>query len=129
MWGKVLLIGLALLGALWTSLGIQIGQTLPPHAWLLVDTIAKSYVTVPCVIASKTDRSYVSNVKAVLANMEGVRYEPNVLPMRRDEAVSDGNTADRACADAGGFVHLEPWLVSVLGWGRQRVSAEGDVLW
>jgi hypothetical protein len=123
-------IGVILLAtAFWASLGVRIGETLPPHARLLANSKASIYATVPCVIAGKVQQSYVSNVEDVLGDTDEVRYEPFVEPMRLDEARAAGIKPDKVCADAGGFVEIKSWIASMLGLGRDRVTKDGDVLW
>lgn len=129
MLGKIAIGIILLAGALWVSLGFKIGETLPAHAMLLANSHAKIYVTVPCVIAGSVEQSYVANVNEVVEGTDDAWYEPFVVPMRRDETRRAGMRPDKACADAGGFIELKPWLFSLLNIGRSRVTDEGDVLW
>lgn len=125
----VLLAAMATAGVLWASLGIKTANGLPDHAMLLVNTEANSYVTVPCVIRGTVDQSYVANVEAVIAGSEEVWYEPFVEPMTKREAKAAAIEPDRVCANADGFISWEPWLHSLLGWRKERVTADGTVLW
>ncbi len=111
------------------SLGIKVGTNLPGHALLLVDTRTERYVTAPCILRNTVDQSYVANLSAVIEGTEEVWYEPFVEPMTKTEANALGMRPDRTCANADGFVHLQPWLWAWLGWTKERVEADGTVLW
>lgn len=125
----ILLLVFIILGALLLSLGIKIGKTLPPHAVLLGNSHSGQYVTVPCVIRGATDKSYVANVDAVIADTEEVLYEPFVVPISRQDALVAGMKPDRSCANADGFLQMEPWLFDLLGLTKERVAKDGTVLW
>jgi hypothetical protein len=127
--GYAVIAGIVAGSALVGSLGIKIGRGLPDHAMLLVDTMSETYVTGPCIVIGATDQSYVANLDAVIAGTEESWYEPFVEPMSKREARGLGYNPDRACANADGFISWEPWLFSLLGSRKERVGADGTVLW
>lgn len=120
---------LAIVIVFFMSIGIKSGTSLPSHAQLLADTQKNKYATVPCIINNTVDQSYVANVDEVLNGTEEAWYEPFVIVITRKESIERGMKPDRACANADGFIHLEPLLWNWLGWSKRRVADDGTVLW
>lgn len=122
-------IGMIAAFALVIGFGTRAGTSLPDHAIFLVNSQDKTYATPPCIINGTTSSSYVENVAAVIKGTEEVQYEPFVSAMTKSEVRKLGFRGDRACANADGFLFFVPTIYSLLGWKKQRVLADGTVLW
>jgi hypothetical protein len=128
--GRKIFAGLGVITFLaFMSLGIKVGETLPDHAILLVDEIGGTYITIPCVISGNSSVRYAANLEAFLQGKEQARLMPDVRFKRKDDIRVAGFKPDKKCRDSDGFVHLRPWIFSVLGIGSKRVAGDGTVLW